>query len=45
MYGVEFPLNNEERERYKRDGDSYLDKLEVQVRTDPTAFVKRGRRC
>jgi hypothetical protein len=45
QYGVEFPLNLEERNRYKLVGDSYLDELERKVLADPQSFIKRGRSC
>jgi hypothetical protein len=45
MYAVEFTLNDNERERYKHEGDSYLNELEVRVMADPQAFIKRGRVC
>lgn len=45
QYGVEFPLNAKERERYKREGDSYLDELERKVLANPKAFIMRGRSC
>jgi hypothetical protein len=45
QYGVEFQLNLEERNRYKQEGDSYLDELERKVMGDPQSFIKRGRSC
>ena len=43
QYGVQFTLNLEERNRYKREGDSYLEQLEREVLADPQRFIKRGR--
>src|SRR5690349_18931383 len=41
-YAVEFVLNTKERERYKREGDSYLNELEREVMANPEAFLKRS---
>src|SRR5262249_25700941 len=41
-YMVAFPLNADEYERYKREGDSFLKEMEVKVRSNPRPFIKRG---
>ncbi len=45
QYGVEFALNDSEREAYKRQGDPYIKSLAEKVRGGPQAFVPRGRTC
>jgi hypothetical protein len=44
-YGVEFPLNDGERENYRCEGDCYLQELGREVRNNPKSFIDRGRQC
>lgn len=45
QYGVEFQLNAEERDRYQREGDAFLRKLDIAVRENPNSYGLRGRFC
>ncbi len=45
QYGVEFQLNAEERDGYKREGDAFLRKLDLAVRENPKSYGLRGRFC
>ncbi len=45
QFGVEFALNEPERERYRRDGDSFIQDLAGAVRRDPNAYGSRGKFC
>jgi hypothetical protein len=45
QYGVEFSLNDSEREQYKIAGDSFIKELAQKVLNDPETFGMRGRFC
>jgi len=45
QYGVEFSLNESERERYKVAGDLFIKELAQTVRSNPEPFGRRGRFC
>lgn len=45
QFGVEFVLNDSERERYRREGDSFVKELADLVLQDPNAYGSRGRFC
>jgi hypothetical protein len=44
-YGVEFALNESERERYKADGDTFVKDLARRVLHDPESYAERGKKC
>lgn len=44
-FGVEFALNDEERNAYKSRGDSFVRELAALVRGAPRTFSERGRVC
>lgn len=44
-YGVEFELNEFEREKYKTLGDTFIMDLAKKVRYDPKPYGERGRSC
>ncbi len=44
-FGVEFALNESEREGYRQGGDGFLKELAANVRQDPTVFASRGKYC
>jgi hypothetical protein len=44
QFGVEFPLTDSERQRYKREGDSFIQELADAVRRNPDAYKHRTRR-
>ena len=43
QYGVDFALNDQEREQYKTEGDSFVKRLALQVRQNPR-FLQRSKR-
>lgn len=45
QFGVEIVLNEAEREKYKREGDSFIVELANLVLRDPNAYRSRGRFC
>lgn len=45
QFGVELVLNELERERYRREGDSFIKVLADAVRRDPNAYRSRARFC
>ena len=45
QFGVEFVLNEPERERYRREGDSFIKELAEDVRRNPKAYGCRGKFC
>jgi hypothetical protein len=45
QFGVEFVLNDSERERYKSEGDPFIVELANLVRRNPNAYRSRGRFC
>lgn len=45
QFGVEFALNELERERYKREGDSFVRELADAVLRDPKSYGSRGKFC
>lgn len=45
QFGVEFSLDDTEREQYGRDGDVFIQTLAERVRQDPSAYAGRGRTC
>jgi hypothetical protein len=44
-YGVEFQLDELEKERYKADGDAFVKELAAKVRQEPKRYGSRGRFC
>jgi hypothetical protein len=45
QFGVEFVLNDTERDRYRHEGDSFVKELAETVRRTPNPYAKRGRFC
>jgi hypothetical protein len=45
QYGVEFALDEREREGYKRSGDEFIKDLAWKVAHAPEAYGERGRFC
>lgn len=45
QFGVEFALNDEERDEYRRRGDTFVKELSRVVQRDWQPFVARGRTC
>jgi hypothetical protein len=45
QYGVEFVLNEAERDKFGREGVAFLKRLEGEVLADPNKFIARGRQC
>ena len=45
QFGVEFALNELERERYRREGDPFIQSLADAVRRDPNTYGSRGKFC
>jgi hypothetical protein len=43
QFGVEIVLNDSERERYKREGDSFVKETAEAIRQDPNAYRNRSR--
>jgi hypothetical protein len=44
-FGVEFPLNEQERDAYRRRGDAYIQELSRLVQGDWQPYAARGRTC
>lgn len=44
-FGVEFPLNDEERRAYKQDGDAFIKELSRLVQGNWQTYAARGRMC
>jgi hypothetical protein len=44
-YGVEFELNEDERLRYRNEGNRFVGMLSREVQNDPKRFGARGRFC
>ena len=44
-FGVEFALDDHEREEYRRRGDAFIKELSRAVQRDWRPFVARGRTC
>jgi len=43
QFGVEFPLNDEEREEYRRRGDTFIKELSQVVQRNWEPYAARGR--
>ena len=43
QFGVEFPLNDREREEYRRRGDAFIKELSGLVQRDWKPYAARGR--
>ncbi len=45
QFGVEFPLNHDERIEYQNRGNAFIEELSRTVQANSEPFVQRGRAC